>query len=485
MSKPNIVLVTTDQQRGDCLGFMKSSHPVMTPHLDQLSHESLVFTRAYSDAPVCVPARTSIMTGQNAYTHGVHTMGAYPIPVKPEETLPGILRAEGYQTHAAGKMHFHPPRARYGFERMRLVPEDYVNDLERTPYAGMYRGHGMGGNEIYPAYSAVPERHSTTNWTIDESIDFLRQRDPQAPFFLWTSFEAPHPPFDPPESYVRLYDGLDIPSAVRSNWSESADEPNWLANRRRTYNLEGLSVDLVKSARKHYYAMITHIDYQLGRLFGELKSQKLWENTIILFTSDHGELLGDHAMFHKSCYLEGAARIPFLLRIPDQCNRTGLRPGDRVHVPVQLSDICPTLASLAGASAPSGMVWDGASLADTEGLSRLQRRTVFGCIGEKNGFMYMAASERWKYIYYEWGGKEQLFDLAADPDERINLAADGDHLEMLQHYRILLLKQFPDLRDEGDATGMRRKDSALPSSQEARAGNPLAWRGPIRYGGGW
>ena len=148
-SKPNLLLITTDQQRADCLGIERSDHPVMTPHLDQLAHEGVRFSRAYSDCPLCIPARTTIMTGQCAYTHGVHTNGEFRIPVPGDNTLPGKLTAAGYQTHAAGKMHFYPPRNRNGFERMRLLPEDYVNDLEQTPYAGMYRGHGIGGNEVF------------------------------------------------------------------------------------------------------------------------------------------------------------------------------------------------------------------------------------------------------------------------------------------------------------------------------------------------
>src|SRR5690606_15719299 len=214
----------------------------------------------------------TIMTGQCAYTHGIVHNGDYAIPEQPQETVPGRLSAAGYQTHAAGKMQFHPPRNRNGFERMRLVPEDYLNELEETPYRGMYRGHGLGGNEVYPAYSAVPVDHTTTNWTVEESIEFLRQRDPGAPFFLWTSFEAPHPPFDPPESYVRLYDGRAIPQPVVGGWA-GAGEPAWVSARKLACKLDRLEDDIIAAARKHYYAMITHIDYALGRLFGELKSQ--------------------------------------------------------------------------------------------------------------------------------------------------------------------------------------------------------------------
>lgn len=473
--RPNILLITTDQHRGDCCGSAQRAHPVMTPHLDQLAAEGVRFERAYSDGPVCIPARMTIMTGKCAYTHGVTAYGEFRMPEAAHQTLPGRLASAGYQTHAAGKMHFYPPRQRNGFDRMRLVPEDYINWLEGTPYAGLYRGHGIGGNEIHPAFSAVPAEYTATHWTVQESIDFLRQRDPEAPFFMWTSFEAPHPPYDPVESYVRLYDGVQIPEPFIGDWTKGDKAPNWVINRYRAFNLERQPPSVIQAARKHYYAQITHIDYQLGRLFGELKSQKLWEDTVILFTSDHGELLGDHGMFHKNCYYEGSARVPFILRVPQQYE-SSWKPGAVVDAPVQLADIYPTFMELAGCSKT-----DDRTDRDGMDLSRiakeaLEGRWIYGFLDGENGGLHMATDGRWKYLYYVWGGTEQLFDLHEDPNECHNLAEDQQVKHILELCQVKMKNQFSDFTVN---------DIPLPEASEVRARNPLAWRGPIRYGGHW
>ncbi|WP_222429874.1 sulfatase-like hydrolase/transferase [Paenibacillus cremeus] len=494
LTHPNILLITTDQQRWDCLGMVGAGHPVMTPHLDQLAAEGIRFRRAYSDCPICIPARTTIMTGLSADRHGLANMSetAKPFPEASHRTLPGRLTAAGYQTHAAGKMHFTPARARYGFERMRLLPEDYVNWLEGTPYAGMYRGHGLGGNEVYPAFASTPVQYTQTHWIVNESIDFLRQRDPHAPFFMWTSFETPHPPFDPPESYVRLYDGIDIPKPSVGDWSRDAEDkvPRWITNVRWSRKLDQLPEAVVQAARKHYYAQITHIDYELGRLLGELNSQGIAQDTIILFTSDHGEMLGDHGLFHKTAFYEPSAGVPFILRIPKaflQARYPAYAAGRVFERGAQLADIYPTLLDLAGVwSEEEQSERDGCSLLRMD-ESELEERWLFGYVEERDG-LFMAANVKWKYLYYVDGGFEQLFNLEQDPLELHNLAADTrpECGAMLNECRHQLRERFPAWRDDDNATtGLRATDKPLREERQVKAANPFAWRGPIRYGKGY
>ncbi|MGG1516895.1 sulfatase-like hydrolase/transferase [Paenibacillus oryzisoli] len=484
MSKrPNILLVTTDQQRADCLGISDSRHPVMTPHLDQLASEGVRFTRAYSDCPLCIPSRTTIMTGKAAYTHGVATNGEYLIPEAPELTLPGRLRHAGYQTHAAGKMHFIPPRNRNGFERMRLVPEDYVNFLETTDYRGLYRGHGLGGNEVYPTFSAVPTRYSATHWTVNESIEFLRQRDTETPFFMWTSFEAPHPPYDPPESYVRLYDGVDIPQPAMAEWAEEEQLPTWVRYRRRSHKLDHLPQHVIALARKHYYAQITHIDYELGRLFGEMKSQGIWNDTLVIFTSDHGEMLGDHGLFHKTCFYESSANVPFLLKPPLGAEGS-LTPSTVISTPIALADIYPTALHYADLLDPSDGARDGRSLLDLHNLER-ERPWLYGFMNEWDG-LYMITNGEWKYVYYVLGGNEQLFYLPDDPAECRSMLETPEGRLQLPLMRRLLAERFPNLLASGcgEAAAFIRVEAEVPAEQ-LTVSNPFAWRGPIRYGGHW
>jgi arylsulfatase len=486
-ARPNILLVTTDQHRGDCIGIERSEHPVMTPHMDQLAREGVRFDRAYSDCPMCIPARKTIMTGRAAYSHGVAKNAAVSMPAEPHLTLPGRLTAEGYQTHAAGKMHFHPARARSGFERMRLHPDDYVNWLEKTPYAGTYRGHGLGGNEVYPTFSATPAEYTHTHWIVEESIDFLRQRDPEHPFFLWTCFESPHTPYDPPERFVRYYDGVEIPKPASGAWSATEDEvPYWVRMQRWMHKFDLLPEHVVATARKHYYASLTQVDYELGRLFGELKMQGLWENTIILLTSDHGDMLGDHGLFQKSCFYEPSARIPFLLRIPEHL-RSGLSPGSSIHEAVQLADIYPTLLGLAGCSSGDGGASgrDGVDLMALLDQPQTQRRWIFGYSDVQDG-MYMATNGEWKYLYYVCGGREQLFHVDKDPAECVNLADDADYGEIVAAGRSRLAEQFPELAlaAQRSASGLKMSIPHPVDENEVRALNPYAWKGPMRYGSG-
>ena len=197
-----------------------------------------------------------------------------------------------------------------------MHPNDYVNFLEEQGYGGFYRGHGLGGNEVYPAVSALPEHLTHTHWIVDEGIRFLQRRDPEFPFMLWLVFEAPHSPFDPPEPFDRIFDEVDIPEAVVGDWVGAEDEPQSLIADRIARKSDRVSPQVQQRTRRHYYGLITHIDYQLGRLFGELKARGLYDNTVIVITSDHGEHPGDHGLFAKSTFFESSARVPIILRLP-------------------------------------------------------------------------------------------------------------------------------------------------------------------------
>jgi arylsulfatase A-like enzyme len=306
---------------------------------------------------------------------------------------------------------------------------------------------------------------------------------------MWTSFEAPHPPYEALEQFVRLYDRVDVPPPVVGDWATGDGVPHPVRLRRWTHNLDTLSPALVEAARRHYYAQITHVDYELGRLFGELQSQQLWRDTVVLFTSDHGEMLGDHGSFHKSLFYEPSARVPFLLRIPAHLEPPA-RAGSVASRPVLLADIYPTCLTLAGIPAEEGdAAREGASLLAPEPYAGASGpRWVFGLCGAAHGTGF-ATDGRWKYLYYVWGGTEQLFDLANDPMECHDLARrdHGTVRAVLVDCRERLRRAVPQLaRPDGDA---RRPfigvDEPLPDEAAARASNPFAWRGPIRYGGHW
>lgn len=485
--KPNIVYIVLDQWRGDCLGIADSAHPVMTPHFDQIAYEGIWYERAYADCPVCMPQRATMLTGFTASQHGMpHNFMSGPrSPIDIEQSLPyRLTREAGYQTKAVGKMHFFPERARFGFEDISLHPNDYVNFLEEQGWGGFYRGHGLGGNEVYPAVSALPEHLTHTHWIVDEGIRFLGRRDPDCPFMLWLVFEAPHSPFDPPEPFDRTYDDFDIPEAAVGDWVGAEDEPPSLIADRIARKSDRISPQILTRARRHYYGQITHIDYQLGRLFGELKARGLYDNTIIVITSDHGEHLGDHGLFAKSTFLESSARVPIILRLPREHGiATPLGPpeasGGRIYnrrdqTPALTADIAPTLLELAGLQPDQAM--DGRSL-----LQLPEERVI---CGESRGAVF-ATNGRLKYIHYFAGGSEQLFDVSSDADDRFNLARQAEYGEELRALKTELIAYLRANERPSVVDGELLVTETTLNIDQLRAQNTAAWRGPLRYGQGY
>jgi len=473
VDKPNIIYIVLDQLRGDCLGIADSAHPVMTPHIDQIAYEGIWCERAYADCPLCMPQRATMLTGYTGSQHGLVTnnMAGPRTPIEPEKSLPyRLTREAGYQTKAIGKMHFYPERARFGFEHITLHPNDYVNFLEDNGYGGFYRGHGLGGNEVYPAISAVPERYTHTHWIVDEGIKFLSQRDPDNPFMLWMIFEAPHSPFDPPEPYDKLYDDFDIPDAVFGEWVNTEDDPITLQGDRIRTKADRISAQILRKTRQYYYAQVTHIDYQLGRLFGELRSKGLYDNTIIVITSDHGEHLGDHNLYAKYTFLESSARIPIILKLPAS---QGIF-NQRETRPTLTADIVPTLLEQAGLTPHDDM--DGISI-----LSLPNDRIIFG----ETVASAFATDGTYKYIYYPAGGIEHLFDVSTDIDDVNNLSQNPDYQEHVTRLKIALIDYLQNNnRPFVEDNKLVIHDASLDMNK-LRATNTAAWRGPLRYGQGY
>ena len=431
---PNILLVIADQWRADCLGF--DGHPVVeTPHLDELFSEGVHFRQAYAACPTCIPARASLMTGLSPASHGRRgykdgVPWDYPV------TLAGQLASAGYHTQCVGKMHVHPVRNLLGYHHVvlhdgslgihRRAPQDYdyADDYRRALRAGSHdradvRDTGLGVNSWAVAPWPYAEHLHPTNWVADESIDFLRRRDPTKPFFLTTSFVRPHPPFDPPEHYLRRYEQKDVPAPAMGDWAEH-DDP---ARRGLRTSFGRGRVDPAQSerARRAYFALITQIDAQLNRVLLELKDQGVDQNTLILFVSDHGELLGDHNLWAKALPYDGSARIPFILRPPPVWGLRGQRVSEAV---VELRDVLPTLVEAAGGIVPASI--EGRSVlpfvrgetTPEDWRAHLHGEHEFG--DESNHWLTNGAE---KYIWFPRRGVEQLFDLRADRRELRNLAA--------------------------------------------------------------
>ena len=349
----NILLITTDQQRFDTIQAL-GNRSIFTPHLNYIASQGMAFTRCYADCPICVPSRTTIMTGQRGFESGVISNAthaqAMSAATKERRTLPAILTDAGYQTCAMGKMHFDPPRAHYGFEEMRL-PLDYMRQYDKCADKARPKIHGVGECLFEPVISTVEVKDSITAWITDGAVDFLETRDPTRPFFLWTSYTKPHPPFDPCRDFWEIYDGIPMPEPVYGDWSQNLEEApqGFLAGTYENSNVYYYSKEQIAASRRAYYAMITQVDYSLGRLFGCLRENHLLENTWVIFTADHGEMLGDHYMAQKNMFFEGCAHVPLLIMPPQGRN---LPRNIRVDTLAEIADVFPTILAMAGVDAP-------------------------------------------------------------------------------------------------------------------------------------
>ena len=432
MPKDNILLITTDQQRFDTVNAW-GNQSIFTPHLNYMAAMGTSYTGCYAGCPICVPSRTTIMTGVEGYESGVTSNATHAAFMQKctekRSTLPAVLTDAGYQTCAKGKMHFDPARAHYGFEHMRL-PLDYMREYDKKQPLARPKIHGIGECEAEPVLSTVDEKDSITTWTADEAIDFLETRDTTRPFFLWTSFTKPHPPFDPCRNYWELYDGIPLPQPITGDWSETVESTpqGFLAGSYENTNLHLFGPEQKQASRRAYYACITQIDYQLGRIFGSLREHDLFRNTWVIFTSDHGEMLGDHHMSQKNLFFEGSAHVPLLIMPPQERDIPHNLRTDRL---VTLADLYPTVLAMAGLSAPQGLC--GQNLLDISGLSK--DRLFFGNSLNRN---FCVMERKIKLVYSAVGDHTLLFDLNQDPQERHDLSGSPEYARILEHLRKLL-----------------------------------------------
>lgn len=471
--RPNIVLITTDQQRGDCTGV--DGHPLLeTPHLDQLANEGVYFPRAYSPCPVCVPARMIMMTGQSPHNVGYFSNSSQTL--QQTETLPRLLGRLGYQTQLIGKAHFSPQRARLGFDHTIINEsgryrdgDDYHRWLMTTPYTGLERATSIGNNDVFARRSVVPETHHVNTWTANECVAFLERRDPTCPFFLWMSFSRPHSQYDPPAPYDAWYDRDEIPPPL--GVPDGDFLPPQLQESPARYDWDRLSPRQIAKARQHYFGQITHIDHQIGRFLSALRWQGLADDTLVLFTSDHGDMMGDFGLFFKSHFFEGSGRIPMILRPPRSWE--GTVPAQRFAQPVSLIDLLPTLVSAGGGDVPDHV--DGVSLLPALcGEDPIQGRIFHGEIGGEAQRHHCLTDGRMKYMWFRLGGREYLFDLAEDPHELDNMANDE---ALVRPWRQRLIDLLAERHDPAVTDGALQPTPHEPTREpKLRATDPYGRR---------
>ncbi len=453
--KPNILLIMTDQHRYDCTGY-SGNRVIETPNLDFLASQGTIFENAYTPSPSCIPARACLISGMNQWNCGILGMGGgqSEMGVGFKHTLPGELAKGGYQTQGVGKMHFFPQRALNGFHNTVLdesgrAQQGFVSDYRQWFNAnktGDYdiSDHGIGWNSWMSRPYHAPEFLHPTNWTVGEAMKFLDRRDPSMPFFMKLSFARPHSPYDAPACYFEKYLTKELPKADVGDWASINDVPEDALNPDAWRGVR--SDEDIRYARAGYYGSITHIDHQLGRLFYHMRKAKAFDNTMIIFTSDHGDMLGDQNLWRKTYAYEPSAHIPFFIKLPKQSDSVV----KRVSAPVSLYDIMPTVLDFAGVDIPETV--DGMSLLPLmRGETQKTRAYIHGehstCYSTEQEMQYVTDGN-YKFIWFPRMGREQFFDLTKDRKEMNDLISSGEYKALVELWRGRLVSELAK-RDAG------------------------------------
>jgi len=425
---PNVLLICADHWAAEHLGFA-GNDAIITPGLNELSACGVRYTNAYSECPVCIPARRTLMTGQTPRSHGDRVFNDQ-LRMPDVTTMAQAFRDAGYQADAVGKLHVHPQRDRIGFDSVLLDDEgrsqwgtidDYDIYLGDQGHPGRQFDHGMSNNQYNWRAWHLDEEHHATNWAGRMMARTIKRRDPNKPAFWYLGFRHPHPPLVPPQAFLELYRDVEIDDPYVGDWAKDPDKLPFaisaLLSRTNLY-----SKDQMKAARRAFYALCTQIDYQIRYLVGTLRMEGILDDTIIMFTSDHGDMLGNHDMAAKRVFYESSANIPMVLSVNkgNPKEREGVID-DRL---VGFADVMPTLLDLCGIDAPETV--DGISMVGTE-----TRGHLYGECGEDDHSSRMIRTDRHKLIYYPVGNHSQLFDLVEDPHEMHDLADDPAHAETL------------------------------------------------------
>ena len=445
--QPNILFVFPDQWRADSLSYL--GHPVaQTPFLDEIASTGTTFTRAYSNCPICIPARACLITGQTPSTAGRF---AYQegVPWRYDLTLMTCLRNAGYQTMCSGKTHFHPPRASLGFEQIQLYDssptmvrsgdvDDYGRWL-RQKTGGLIEDtiSQLTGNSMIAHPWTHDEALHANSWTVTAALDMLERRDPTRPFFMHLGFHRPHPPLDPPVEFFRRFENAPLPDVPVGEWvGDRFTHTEW-----RHDHISGvLDPRMLDRARRAYYAQLAHLDFQVGRIMRWLHLHNLMDKLMVVFCTDHGEQLGDHRIYRKSTFLQGSAAVPLIVRMP-KGQRGG--EGTRCDKPVALHDLMPTFLDAAGVAIPSTV--EGRSVLPLtrdaaspwrDHVHLEQSDSPFG------GGWQCLTDGRQKYAWLMRSGEEFFFDLTSDPQELHNLAGDAKYAADISRWRAALVGEL-------------------------------------------
>lgn len=452
--RPNILWLISDQHNARCMGH--EGRNVRTPNLDWIAHSGARFTQAFCNNPICAPSRTSFITGQYCHTHRHLGNGLIDYPEGNPDTLSAVARRHGYQTALIGKAHMIRQWDEQGFEHIRYcdlcdaqrndpLTCHYFKHLVDNDLAGLYDQGTLPadhpGKRTHWFISPIPHEHSLEVWTGNETLAFLQGRDTRRPFFLQMSFQRPHAPLSPSFERKDMYrpEDIDIPASARDVFENAfATKPEWqrrhIANR-ATYPYVPADRHELQTQLTHYYALISIIDEQIGRVLEHLRSSGELENTVVVYVADHGDFGGDHGLVHKNFGIyESIHRIPFLLAYP------GCPAGTVTDEIVESVDLYPTLCDLMDVPTPSRV--EGASLLpilEQGAGGRDSAICEWGWLPPRE-MIHAIRTREFRLVYYGSGQEGELYDHSTDPDELVNVYSDPEYLQI----RLQLTEQLLD-----------------------------------------
>lgn len=458
---PNILLILADQLSAPFLSFHGGA--AVTPNIDRLAAEGANFTSAYSNSPLCAPARFAMMSGQlNSKIGAYDNASEFPASVP---TFAHHLRAAGFQTSLVGKMHFVGPDQLHGYEE-RLTTDIYPADFGWTPNWTDPDGrfdwwfHNMD-SVVNAGIADVSNQLDFDDDVGYQSVrklrDLARTKDDR-PWMMTSSFTHPHDPYVARQEFWDLYDHDAIPMPTVGKLPDDEDDPHSRRLRKViAADVTAVTDEQIRNARHAYLANISYVDHHIGEMLAVLDRHGMADDTVVIFTADHGDMLGERGLWYKMSYFEHACRIPFIVRTPTMTTNDG-GAGSVNGSHVGLLDIAPTMLDLAGIEAPPAM--DGTSVMPLVDLGTDPERTVVGeYLGEGAvAPIFMIRQGPWKFIWSQPDGA-QLFDIEGDPHELTNLVGKAAHTDVVADFTTDVLRRWdPD-----------RLLTEVRASQQARA----------------
>lgn len=435
--KKNLLLIMADQFAYHALGCLGSC--AQTPALDGIAKTAYQFSHCYSNSPLCLPSRASLATGR--YPEELNTMDNYSAGLGPDSiTWMQRIRDEGYSTSVFGKVHLHKfsPDLRdfawkirqYGFDVVDELPgprtygimrSSYYDHLQRQGLLECYREDMKRRYEEGPVYESRPTPLPTKDYAdvyiADKAIEYLETVEEDKPWFSMVSFGGPHDPWDTPAEYTQLYQDIVPPPPLSAPISLNPDRPKGVYDEilsgkydsSLTEEILHMTAGDITALRRSYYGHVTLIDRQIGRILECLERKGMLQNTVIAFTSDHGEENGDYGLLFKETFFESSVRVPLFISVPGQMGR-------QIDSPVELMDLGPTLCGILGMNISLGHACSMMPLMQNRGYGK--KMVVSQIFGET-----MVLKDSVKAVFNREGMPYLLFDMKNDPEEKNNLAA--------------------------------------------------------------